>query len=274
MKVICEKMIELLALILIPLIGYTVYMTKYLSLSGLRIAMIIGALFIGFPFLGVLGGFACDLLIAYHATEWFPIIWMIGGAFGGIVGVVGCIVLCVVIILRANISKHRSLDLNNHPTVIFDADGIEKQVIFNDHKVTFVQGWKDYFHNAINFKGRTDFRTFIWGVMSYIIVNMIFGLSTFLLFFLIMAKFNVGLLNECEHGHVIMLLILLLLTIPLVALNVRRFRDIGMKDGLNYTLNIIYLVLILIPIVGVLYGIILFIFLCKPTSMSQRRDSK
>lgn len=268
------KMIELLAVILILLIGYTIYMTKYLSLSGLRIAMIIGALFIGFPFLGVLGGFACDLLVAYHATEWFPIIWMLGGAFGGVVGFVGCIVLCIVIILRANISKRRNLDLKDHLTVIFDADGIENQVVTNMHKITFVQGWKDYFHNAFNFKGRTDFKTFIWGVLSYIIVNMIFVLSTFLLSFLIMTKFNVSMLNEYEHGHFIMLIIPLLLTIPLIALNVRRFRDIGIKDGLNYTLNIIYLFLILIPVVGVLYGIILFIFLCKPTSMSQKRDSK
>lgn len=258
-----------LAFIMILLIGYALYMTKYLSLSSLRVAVIIGVLFIGLPFLGILGGFVCDLLIAYHATEWFPIIWMFGGALGGLIGFVGCIVLCIVIIWRANISKRQTLGLKSHPTVVFDADGHETRGMINSYEVTFIQGWQSYFRNAFNFKGRTDFKTFLWGVLSYIIVSWIFQLLISLSFLLNIVKFNGNIPNECERGHIILPVILLALTIPLIALNIRRFRDIGMKDGLNYTLNIIYLFIILIPIIGTLYGIILFIYLCQPTKIKQ-----
>ena len=64
-------------------------------------------------------------------------------------------------------------------------------------------------------------------------------------------------------------LVLLGLMIPLLALNVRRLRDTGMKNGLNYTLNIIGFISPM-SIIGTIYKIVLLVLLCMPTGKFQK----
>ena len=65
-------------------------------------------------------------------------------------------------------------------------------------------------------------------------------------------------------------LVLLGLMIPLLALNVRRLRDTGMKNGLNYTLNIIGFISPMFLIIGTIYKIVLLVLLCMPTGKFQK----
>ena len=51
---------------------------------------------------------------------------------------------------------------------------------------------------------------------------------------------------------------------------VRRLRDTGMKNGLNYTLNIIGFISPMFPIIGMIYKIVLLVLLCMPTGKFQK----
>ena len=65
-------------------------------------------------------------------------------------------------------------------------------------------------------------------------------------------------------------LVLLGLMIPLLALNVRWLRDTGMKNGLNYTLNIIGFISPIVSIIGMIYRAVLLVLLCMPTGKFQK----
>lgn len=96
----------ILALIVyIALIIYALYMTKYLPSQGIKTGLIIGMFF---PSIGVGIGFICDLVTAYRAVEWFPIFSIFGGMCGLGIGVIITFVLSIIIIIWANICKHRS----------------------------------------------------------------------------------------------------------------------------------------------------------------------
>lgn len=249
----------MIILLLIILVIYTIYTMQYLPPQhSNKVARIIGI--IVFPFIGALLGLLCDLFIASNATTWIPVLCILGGG----VGFIGSIIICAITLVQSNNYK-QNLNSEKH-ILIFSIDGTEKQVTVSSQKnnPTFIEGWKNFIHNAFNFKGQTDLKMFGWGVLSYLIIKSICWLILTFITAIITVIFNDG-RAEYIIVEIINYIIMIAISIPIIALNVRRFRDIGMKNWLNYTLNLIFLVLIPIPTINFIYGIILLIFLCKPT---------
>ena len=230
-----------LALIVIVIFMLWMAHSSRFGLTGKIIAII------AFPFVGAIIGFLGDLAVASQAVEWFPVLWI----YGGFIGVIAGLVLLIVTITRAS---HKNV---GEPVVVFNPDGTEGKL-----KVTFVQGWKSFFRNALNFNGRANLQMFGWGLLSYVIINFIWCL--------IMKVISGCLPNVSGLLIVISRLVLLGLTLPLLALNVRRLRDTGMKNGLNYTLNIIGFISPMFPIIGTIYKIVLLVLLCMPTGKFQK----
>ena len=201
---------------------------------------------IALPFVGAIIGFLGDLGVASQSVEWFPVLWMYGGF-------IGMIASLVVMIITATKASHENV---GEPVVVFNPDGTEGKL-----KVTFVQGWKSFFRNAFNFNGRANLQMFGWGLLSYVIINFICCL--------IMSVISGCLPNGSWMLMTISGLVLLGLMIPLLALNVRRLRDTGMKNGLNYTLNIIGFISPM-SIIGTIYKIVLLVLLCMPTGKFQK----
>ena len=213
----------------------------HFGLTGKIIAII------ALPFVGAIIGLLGDLAVASQSVEWFPVLWMYGGF-------IGMIASLVVVIITATKASHEN---GGEPVVVFNPDGTEGKL-----KVTFIQGWKSFFRNAFNFNGRANLQMFGWGLLSYVIINFIWCL--------IMGVISGCLPNVSWPLMVISGLVLLGLTIPLLALNVRRLRDTGMKNGLNYTLNIIGFISPMFPIIGMIYKIVLLVLLCMPTGKFQK----
>lgn len=208
--------------------------------SAGRIIMIIAL-----PFVGAIIGLLGDLEVASQSVEWFPVLCLYGGF-------IGMIASLVVVIVTATKASHENV---GEPVVVFNPDGTERQL-----KVTFVQGWKSFFRNAVNFNGRANLQLFGWGVLSYVIVNFIWDL--------IIKGISLCFQDISWMSEILMVisgLVLLGLMIPLLALNVRRLRDTGMKNGLNYTLNIIGVISPMFSIIGMIYEIVLLVLLCRPT---------
>ena len=159
----------------------------------------------------------------------------------------------VVMIITATKASHENGD---EPVVVFNPDGTEGKL-----KVTFIQGWKSFFRNTFNFNGRANLQMFGWGLLSYVIINFIWCL--------IMSVISGCLQNGSWLLMALSGLVLLGLMIPLLALNVRRLRDTGMKNGLNYTLNIIGFISPM-SIIGTIYKIVLLVLLCMPTGKFQK----
>ena len=201
---------------------------------------------IALPFVGAIIGLLGDLAVASQSVEWFPVLWMYGGF-------IGMIASLVVMIITATKASHENV---GEPVVVFNPDGTEGKL-----KVTFVQGWKSFFRNAFNFNGRANLQMFGWGLLSYVIINFICCL--------IMSVISGCLPNGSWMLMTISGLVLLGLMIPLLALNVRRLRDTGMKNGLNYTLNIIGFISPM-SIIGTIYKIVLLVLLCMPTGKFQK----
>ena len=116
---------------------------------------------IALPFVGAIIGLLGDLAVASQSVEWFPVLWM----YGGFIGVIASLVLLIVTITRAS---HKNV---GEPVVVFNPDGTEGKL-----KVTFIQGWKSFFRNALNFNGRANLQMFGWGLLSYVIINFIWCL--------------------------------------------------------------------------------------------------
>lgn len=201
---------------------------------------------IALPFVGAIIGLLGDLAVASQSVEWFPVLWMYGGF-------IGMIASLIVMIITATKASHENGD---EPVVVFNPDGTEGKL-----KVTFIQGWKSFFRNAFNFNGRANLQMFGWGLLSYVIINFIWCL--------IMSVISGCLPNGSWLLMAISGLVLLGLMIPLLALNVRRLRDTGMKNGLNYTLNIIGFISPM-SIIGTIYKIVLLVLLCMPTGKFQK----
>ena len=230
-----------LALIVIVIFMLWMAHSPHFGLTGKIIAII------ALPFVGAIIGFLGDLGVASQSVEWFPVLWL----YGGFIGVIAGLVLLIVTITRAS---HKNV---GEPVVVFNPDGTEGKL-----KVTFVQGWKSFFRNAVNFNGRANLQMFGWGLLSYVIINFIWCLI-------------VKVISGClQNGSWLLMalsgLVLLGLMIPLLALNVRRLRDTGMKNGLNYTLNIIGFISPMFLIIGTIYKIVLLVLLCMPTGKFQK----
>ncbi len=202
---------------------------------------------IALPFVGAIIGLLGDLAVASQSVEWFPVLWMYGGF-------IGMIASLVVVIITATKASHEN---GGEPVVVFNPDGTVGKL-----KVTFIQGWKSFFRNAFNFNGRANVQMFGWGLLSYVIINFIWCL--------IMKVISGCLQNGSWLLMALSGLVLLGLMIPLLALNVRRLRDTGMKNGLNYTLNIIGFISPMFPIIGMIYKIVLLVLLCMPTGKFQK----
>lgn len=229
-----------LALIIAMIFMLCMAHSLHLGLAG-KIIMIIAL-----PFVGAIIGLLGDVGIASQSVEWFPVLWMYGGF-------IGMIASLVVMIITATKASHENGD---EPVVVFNPDGTEGKL-----KVTFIQGWKSFFRNAFNFNGRANLQMFGWGLLSYVIINFIWCL--------IMSVISGCLQNGSWLLMALSGLVLLGLMIPLLALNVRRLRDTGMKNGLNYTLNIIGFISPM-SIIGTIYKIVLLVFLCMPTGKFQK----
>lgn len=230
-----------LILILIAIVVLMICMvhSSYFKFAG-RIIMIIAL-----PFVGAIIGLLGDLEVASKSVEWFPVLCLYGGF-------IGMIASLVVVIVTATKASHENVGKS---VIVFNPDGTERQL-----KVTFVQGWKSFFRNAVNFNGRANLQLFGWGVLSYVIVNFIWNLIT--------KGISLCFQNVSWMLEILMVisgLVLLGLMIPLLALNVRRLRDTGMKNGLNYTLNIIGVISPMFSIIGMIYEIVLLVLLCRPT---------
>ena len=229
-----------LALIVIVIFMLWMAHSSHFGLTGKIIAII------ALPFVGAIIGFLGDLAVASQSVEWFPVLWMYGGF-------IGMIASLVVMIITATKASHENGD---GPVVVFNPDGTEGKL-----KVTFIQGWKSFFRNAFNFNGRANLQMFGWGLLSYVIINFIWCLI-------------VKVISGClQNGSWLLMalsgLVLLGLMIPLLALNVRRLRDTGMKNELNYTLNIIGFISPM-SIIGTIYKIVLLVLLCMPTGKFQK----
>lgn len=251
--------------LLVILIAYTIYMMQYLPPHSSRFGRIIGI--IGFPFIGMVLGFLCDLSIGSNAVTWLPVIWIYGGG----VGFIGSAIICIVTLVQSN--KYKKSLSSKKNVIVFSPNGIEKQVIIGSQEKnpTFIEGWKNFIHNIFNFRDRTNLKMFGWGILSYVIMKM----TLILIFYTIIPMigyFNDSLRDKYFIMMIIAIIPIVAISIPLISLNVRRFRDIGMKNWLNYTLNLIYLILIMVPIINTICGIILLIFLCKPTGSLQTKD--
>ena len=144
-----------LALIVIVIFMLWMAHSPHFGLTGKIIAII------ALPFVGAIIGFLGDLGVASQSVEWFPVLWL----YGGFIGVIASLVLLIVTITRAS---HKNV---GEPVVVFNPDGTEGKL-----KVTFVQGWKSFFRNALNFNGRANLQMFGWGLLSYVIINFIWCL--------------------------------------------------------------------------------------------------
>ena len=229
-----------LALIVIVIFMLWMAHSSHFGLTGKIIAII------ALPFVGAIIGFLGDLAVASQSVEWFPVLWMYGGF-------IGMIASLVVMIITATKASHEN---TGSSVIVFNPDGTEGKL-----KVTFIQGWKSFFRNAFNFNGRANLQMFGWGLLSYVIINFIWCLI-------------VKVISGClQNGSWLLMalsgLVLLGLMIPLLALNVRRLRDTGMKNGLNYTLNIIGFISPM-SIIGTIYKIVLLVLLCMPTGKFQK----
>ena len=229
-----------LALIVIVIFMLWMAHSSHFGLTGKIIAII------ALPFVGAIIGFLGDLAVASQSVEWFPVLWMYGGF-------IGMIASLVVMIITATKASHEN---TGSSVIVFNPDGTEGKL-----KVTFVQGWKSFFRNAFNFNGRANLQMFGWGLLSYVIINFICCL--------IMSVISGCLPNGSWMLMTISGLVLLGLMIPLLALNFRRLRDTGMKNGLNYTLNIIGFISPM-SIIGTIYKIVLLVLLCMPTGKFQK----
>ena len=230
-------------LVLIVAVIFMLWMahSSRFGLTGKIIAIIV------LPFVGAIIGFLGDMGVASQSVEWFPVLWL----YGGFIGVIVSLILLIVTITRA------SHENTGSSVIVFNPDGTEGKL-----KVTFIQGWKSFFRNAVNFNGRANLQMFGWGLLSYVIINFIWC-------------FIMGVISGCLPNvswllMVVSGLVLLGLMIPLLALNVRRLRDTGMKNGLNYTLNILGFISPIVSIIGMIYRAVLLVLLCMPTGKFQK----
>ena len=241
--------------VILGVIGLAIWMKH--SLRSCSIGKIIAMILL--PYVGMIGGYVGDCIAAprIQSPDWFPWLWIVGG----IIGLIASVAICI------KTTTQTAQENLSQSVVVFNPDGTEKS-----QRVTFVQGWKSFFHNAFNFGGRANLQLFGWGVLAYVIVNLVLELFRKSIDFISFSNYQLEeFVAEAMSG--IWLCAILGLAIPLLTLNVRRLRDTGVKNGLNYILNIIGFILFLVPIIGSIYRIFLVILLCIPTGKLQRKKN-
>lgn len=126
---------------------------------------------------------------------------------------------------------------------------------FSSKDGSFVEGWKNFWKGYFNFKGTATRPELLWGILIYLVVS---SLSGYILKCIILLSVK-G--NFCFY-YGISFLVGIAFFIPLLALNARRLRALGVKDKVNYCLVIIQgALLFLLPGIYVVYSIILSFYL-------------
>ncbi|MGX5377880.1 DUF805 domain-containing protein [Ligilactobacillus sp. LYQ135] len=137
-------------------------------------------------------------------------------------------------------------------------------------EVTFGQALKDFWKGYFDFKGISTRAGFWWGMLgSFIIcfgwniINSIVGLYNKT------VLFSIGLDKTMIFITMILNLVLL---IPTLAVLVRRFRDVGLKEGVITALMASYIILLfatmIIPVLILLALVLVIVFIvisCMPT---------
>lgn len=152
-------------------------------------------------------------------------------------------------------NKNKMIPVQENSSLKRDLSSENESEIKRQEKVTFAQGWKSFWKNYFNFKGEIGLNFFLWGILIYIIFSGI------------LKVIQLNMIHSL-HFNIIMtitIICLIIIEIPLISLNVRRLRDIGLKNGINYMMNIFLVLFGNIPLIGVLYKIFILILLCMPT---------
>ena len=136
-----------------------------------------------------------------------------------------------------------------------DLSSENESEIKRQEKVTFAQGWKSFWKNCFNFKGKTGLNFFLWGVLIYMIFSGI------------LRAIQLNMIHSLHFNIIMTITIigLIIIEIPLISLNVRRLRDVGLKNGINCMMNIFLVLFGNVPLIGILYKIFILILLCMPT---------
>ena len=132
------------------------------------------------------------------------------------------------------------------------------------NKVTFKQGWKNFWY--FKFNGQSGRKEFFWGLLIYVVIRTIFSLSITQIMLNNVDVIDGKSRNYLVIGSLILIVILaVLLFIPWLALQTRRLRDTGIPNILCYLLMVLYFISIYLHLFGLLYQIVLFVFMCMPT---------
>ena len=141
-----------------------------------------------------------------------------------------------------------------------------------ENKVTFKQGWKSFWKGYFKFNGQSGRKEFFWGLLIFVIIRMIFSLSITQIMLNNVDVIDGKSRNYLVIGSLILIAILaVLLFIPWLALQTRRLRDTGMPNILCYLLMVLYFISIYLHFFGLLYQIVLFVFMCMPTGKFNKK---
>lgn len=132
--------------------------------------------------------------------------------------------------------------------------------------MTFGQAWKDFWVGYFDFKGMSTCAGFWWGTLDYFIIDFVWDIiSSFVEYYNICVLQSIG-LNKT------MFLIHLGLLIPMLSVLTRRLHDTGLKEGIIYTLVILYILLMLARsvtsftvLIGIILHIVFTVLGCMPT---------
>lgn len=141
-------------------------------------------------------------------------------------------------------------------------------------KVTFGQAWKDFWKGYLDFKGISTRAGFWWSILFYIIA-LILIIPIRKAVFIVMYAFG-----DITDMTFVYYLFLIPISIPVLAVLARRFRDIGLNNifiGVLIALCLILQVLIriysskVIEVIVIINDIIAIILLCLPTNFFKRK---
>ena len=103
----------LISIVFVALIVYAVYTAKYLSSRAKKVCIVIVVISGVLPIIGIIAGIICDFITASKATEWFPILWMLGGGIGMALSVVLVLILGIIVIIYETICRFRNRSQDN-----------------------------------------------------------------------------------------------------------------------------------------------------------------
>lgn len=140
------------------------------------------------------------------------------------------------------------------------------------NKVTFKQGWKSFWKGYFKFNGQSGRKEFFWGLLIFVITRTILSLSITQIMLNNVDVIDGKSRNYLVIGSLILIAILaVLLFIPWLALQTRRLRDAGIANILCYGLVTLYFISPIFRLLGILYQIVLFVFMCMPTGKFNKK---